>query len=123
MSGSNQLIKLEQLLTALDMLEKVRDNKELNFIGKELISLHVKDRTSTIYRLAMSIYHSSRFGEPILEEFFEPLNIYMRITENEIFNEIDENFLIRLRASKDPSHLIRTFISYLVAAYIYYKNV
>lgn len=123
MTDSNELDRIKKLLTSLDMLDEIKNNKTLNFVAKEIISSHTKDRTSTIYRLAMAIYHSGRFGEHVLKEFSDPLKIYIRITEDKSFQETDPQLLAKLRQSMDASLMIRTFISYLTATYLYYDNI
>ena len=123
MTDLKELESIEKFLISLDMLDTLKENKTLNFVAKELISSHSKDKSSIIYRLAMAIYHSGRLGEHVLEEFNDPLKVYIKITEDKTFQEIDPQLLVTLRQASDASSLIRTFICYLSAAYLYYSNI
>lgn len=121
---TEELTKAEELLSNLGILDKIEGNEALSAVAKDPILLRNRDKTTAIYRLAMTIYHAKRFGFTAIKDLDDPMSVYVRLTESKPFNEKYKRFMkdLMLLPSSLISETIKTFMCYAAAAYLYYKN-
>jgi len=112
-----------QILTYAGLLEKIDEKTELFSITRDVINSNKKDPDSAIYRLAMMLYHSARLaGKPALDELEDPGSIYLKLMDSHDFSikyDYAFNKLSKLQHGT-RSGIIKTFISFICGAYLYY---
>ncbi len=112
--------KIETLLRVSGLLPIPEDKKTLLLeIAKEVEKQGLLDRDTRIYRMAMSIYHSSRFvGESLFGQVEDAVAAYLNIKKDrELFE------LIQSEARKTPGvpldEIVKTLLCFAIASYIY----
>lgn len=118
------LTEAKQLLSHLGILDEIDGNEALNAVAKDPILLRNRDKTTAIYRLAMTIYHAKRFNFTAIKELDDPMSVYVRLTESKPFNEKHGRFMkdLMLLPSSLISETVKVLMCYAAAAYLYYKN-
>lgn len=121
---SKQIMKAEEILRSAKILDEVKVKEPLLIaIARSLIKTERMDTDTMIYRLAMMIYHSkTHAGAPVIEMIEDPGYIYLNLMED---TEIATLFEKKFEKAKfmSPSDFTKTFISFVIACYIYYKAI
>jgi len=121
---SEALPKAQELLSYLSILDEVEGNEALNAVAKDPVLRRNRDKTTAIYRLAMTIYHAKRFGFTAIKDLDDPMTVYVKLTENEEFGKKYKYFMkeLMLLPSALISETIKVLMCYAAAAYLYYRN-
>ena len=114
------------ILNYAGLLKRIDDQKDLFSIARDVNKALMKDPESIIYRLAMVVFHAARLtGRPVVPEIEDPGFITLSLMDNqefakkypEVYKAIDEI------PSTERTIYIRTFVSFVVGAYVYYSAV
>ena len=113
-------IKVEEILHQAEIYDEVRLQWDmLSRIVKVIKSQGLMDKDTIIYRLAMTIYHATSLtNRSLIPSLDDPSSIYLKIQDNPRLKAIIEEM------SKDYKivpivELVRTFMCFIIAAYIY----
>lgn len=113
-----------EIIQSAGILDEVKMSEPILIsIVKSVIRDKSMDRNTTIYRLAMMLYHSATLaGGPVIEMAEDSGYIFLKLMED---REISGLFDEKLKKSKsvDTASFTKTFICFAIAAYIYYKAV
>lgn len=120
-----KLTKIKEILEAGKILNEIEQKKELLTIAKDVANSGFKDYNSTIYRLAMMIYHSQRLtGEPAIKTLEDPGSVYLELLQNNIL--LEKYPFILEEFKKIPvvarTSFLKTFMSFIAGAYLYYSS-
>jgi len=119
---STEIEKSEEILKSAGIINEVKEKENVLIpIAKYVIKSKTMDKNTIIYRLAMMIYHSrTNAGADIIEAIGDPGSIYLRLMENSkieaLFNKLlsESPFLPAIELTK-------TFICFVIGAYLYSK--
>ena len=122
MSENNILSEIKDILDVMELREKLDSQSLLKSITNQLVSAKLKDKSTLIYRMAMTIYHSSKYWKNnIIEEIDDPVNIYLKLSGSKTFQEKYADFWAKINTASPlkQTNLIRTFTCFISAAYYY----
>jgi hypothetical protein len=121
---SRQIKKAEEILRSARILDEVKIKESLLIaIARGVIKTGTMDPDTIIYRLAMMIYHSKPLaGAPVIDAVEDPGYIYLNLMEDTEIATLFEKKFEKARFVT-PGDFTKTFISFVIAAYIYYKAI
>lgn len=114
----------KELISFAGLLETIDAKRDLFAITNDVISAQKKDSDSSIYRIAMMLYHSARLaGAPAIKDLEDPGSIYLKIMDTADFSmkhEYTYNALIKIQPEIRPA-VIKTLYSFIISSYLYYS--
>lgn len=120
-----RLTKAAEILAAAKILMEIQERSELITIARDVATSGTKDPDSTIYRLAMMIFHSERLTkEPAVKAIEDPGTIYLELSQNKEFLEKYSFILEEFKKIPMPARTpaMKTFMSFVTGAYLYYRS-
>lgn len=126
-----ELIKIEDLIQLMGILKEIGDEENENLsliskITKNLIENKERCKETIIYRIAMTLYHSSRYWDSHILKFLnDPINIYLKLSTNNKFQKIYEPIWKSIEKRKDrmsKTNYLKTLLCFIFATYLFYKN-
>jgi hypothetical protein len=111
----------ERMLKAAGLLSEVDANQDLFKVAQDVLQSGKKDLSTTIYRVAMAIYHAERFaGKPLLEGLEDTAKIYLNFTSDKSAAD-DFKGIVEIVKRKEFSaryEFVRTFMCFLIGVYV-----
>lgn len=130
MEESN-LHKVKDLLELMEISEQITNESLeeyilLSSLVKELIDFKNRCRESIIYRIAMTLYHSSRYWDShIIDILDDPISVYFKLSSNTIFQEKYPDLWETINLKRNRmlrTNFMKTLICFLMATFLYYNN-
>jgi hypothetical protein len=119
-SGKN-MKTAERMLRAAGLLTEIDSNASLVRIAEDVVQSGKKDMDTTIYRVAMAIYHAGRFsGQPMLPTLEDPAKVYLNFTSDKsVASDFKEITAAMTQKEPESRHeFVRTFMCFLVGVYL-----
>lgn len=115
---------IEEIFTALGLIDDVKNNKLLPLVVKDVIKSQSMDHNSLIYRLGIAIYHSKRrTNKAIIEKLEDTGTLYLKLSESEIIKKYSKQFAPLVDLPADARIIVvKVLFSLMVAAYAYYSE-
>jgi len=112
-------VKVEEILRVAGLFDEVTKQYELLAGIIRVVRVHdIMDRNTLIYRIAMTIYHSkSLTNQALIEPLEDPAAIYLKVISNPRLKKLIEEVINRFKVIPPPQ-LVKTFMCFLIAAYM-----
>jgi hypothetical protein len=120
-SSSNNAKTAEKMLKVAGLLAEIDDNPSLVRVAQDVLQSGKKDIDTTIYRIAMAVYHAGKYsGQPLLPTLEDPAKVYLNLTSDKsVTSEFKEITTAMAQKESGARHeFVRTFMCFLVGVYL-----
>ena len=117
----NNVKTAERMLRVAGLLAEINDNPSLIRIAQDVLQSGKKDIDTTIYRVAMAVYHAGKYsGQPLLPSLEDPAKVYLNFTSDKSVTS-DFKEITAAMAQKEPQarhEFVRTLMCFIVGVYL-----
>jgi hypothetical protein len=120
-SSPNTAKTAERMLRAAGLLSEIDANPDLVRIAQDVLQSGKKDMDTTIYRVAMAVYHAGKYsGQPLLPTLEDPAKVYLTFTSDKsVTSDFKEITTAMTQKEPDVRHeFVRTFMCFLAGVYL-----
>lgn len=120
-SAAKNVKVAERMLKAAGLLPEIDANEDLFKVAQDVLQSGKKDLSTTIYRVAMAIYHAERFaGKPLLVGLEGTAKVYLSFTSDKSIAEGFKEIVSTMKQKEvvPRYEFVRTFMCFLIGVYV-----